>query len=351
MTGQFNINLGFDKLFEMIQSLFGPGVIRRRSAAETAARLSAAQTDIEVRKLGVTAEYEEKKARVLAERDFRQFEEKLRAEELPPAVEAEIIDVPIIWEPEPEIVVADAHRRPFEYIEQKRLRNIKQVTHEAVNVLKTLPEHHEVAEQPVDPDWTARFFDDVKDVSNEDMQKLWGKLLAGEIVQPGRFSLRTLEVLRNLTSAEAQLFQRYLSFCADNGQVFTFAEPALEHACSYRYVELMKLVECGLFHSPSAFQGGPGTALILPFRDKRIKMVGGRNMLWTAHMYTLTGVGIELANLGLPLADEAFVRALVNILVGAGMTAEIIDNPLPETSEDDQPTKAEGSTQQPPSTT
>ena len=41
-----------------------------------------------------------------------------------------------------------------------------------------------------------RFFDAVGNVSNEELQKLWGKVLAGEMQQPGSCSLRTMEVIR-----------------------------------------------------------------------------------------------------------------------------------------------------------
>ena len=51
------------------------------------------------------------------------------------------------------------------------------------------------------------------------MQTLWGKLLAGEITEPGSFSLRTLATLKNLTVKEAALFQKiipYLLTCPGN---------------------------------------------------------------------------------------------------------------------------------------
>ena len=38
------------------------------------------------------------------------------------------------------------------------------------------------------------------------LQELWGKVLAGEIQQPGSYSLRTLDVLSAMTQKEAELF-------------------------------------------------------------------------------------------------------------------------------------------------
>lgn len=56
------------------------------------------------------------------------------------------------------------------------------------------------------PDWTVRYFESAKFVSDEQMQLFWGKLLAEEVMQPGSFSLRTLNILSHMSSAEARLF-------------------------------------------------------------------------------------------------------------------------------------------------
>ncbi|MRG98609.1 DUF2806 domain-containing protein [Polyangium spumosum] len=338
MTGQLNvnINLGFDKLFEMVASYLGPGIIRRKSVEENKARLSAAHTDIDVQKLGVTAEYEEKKARLLAERDYRQFEAQLRAKELPPAVDVEIIDdVPIIWDPEP--VVLDHQRRPFEFVEQRRLRNLQQVVNETANNLKALPAHEEVSEQGPDPDWAARFFDCAQDVSNEDMQKLWGKLLAGEIAQPGKYSLRTLDVLRNLTSTEAQLFHRYITFCSNIGQILLPDDEEFVKACSVRLSDTAQLVECGLLHpGKEAMFGFQPVDVRFPFRAKVLRIHGPTTRkLWGGTVFDVTGAGRDLANISLPPVDETYLAALRASALRHKLASEVTDAspPTPEPSE------------------
>ena len=64
---------------------------------------------------------------------------------------------------------------------------------------KTLPE-----ENPLDAELMTRFYRYASDISTEEGQKIWAKLLAGEIVQPGSFSLNTIDILRNLTQRQAQ---------------------------------------------------------------------------------------------------------------------------------------------------
>jgi len=65
-----------------------------------------------------------------------------------------------------------------------------------------------VSEEPVDKDWIIRFFNSVEDISNQDLQQIWSKILAGEIKQPKSFSVRTLELLHNISYEEAMLFEK-----------------------------------------------------------------------------------------------------------------------------------------------
>ena len=86
-------------------------------------------------------------------------------------------------------------------IEESRQANIESITAIAA---KQLP--NEVSERSVEKDWATRFFREAQDISNEQMQQLWAKLLAGEVAKPGAFSVRTLSVASNLSPAEAQQF-------------------------------------------------------------------------------------------------------------------------------------------------
>ena len=95
------------------------------------------------------------------------------------------------------------------YRGRARLSNIGAAVGHAATVL----DNKQVSDGAIDPDWTARFFNDVQDVSSEEMHVLWGRILAGEVESAGRTSLRTLGVLRDLDQATARLFVRFCS-CA-----------------------------------------------------------------------------------------------------------------------------------------
>lgn len=64
----------------------------------------------------------------------------------------------------------------------------------------------------IDTDWLATFFDKCRLVSNEQMQMIWGQVLAGEANRPGSFSSRTLSFLATLTKEEALAFRNLCSY-------------------------------------------------------------------------------------------------------------------------------------------
>lgn len=131
--------------------------------------------------------------------------------------------------------------------EVKRQFNVENVTAFAAEELKNEPP---VTEEPVDEDWTTRFFKIVEDVSNEEMQALWGKILAGELKQPKSYSLRTLELIRNLSKKEAETFMKVANFAirsANNHYIFKGNnEKILSDKYNVYYGDIAVLIEVGL---------------------------------------------------------------------------------------------------------
>lgn len=115
------------------------------------------------------------------------------------------------------------------------MSNLQQI----VNQAKTqFTEGEQVSPEPVNKDWQNRFFSIAEDISDEEMQKLWANILAGEVKRPKSFSLRTLDVLRNLSKEEAELFTQANQFYLANNYICT--EPlALE------FLQYFKLSDAG----------------------------------------------------------------------------------------------------------
>ena len=102
----------------------------------------------------------------------------------------------------------------------------------------------EVSDHEPDPDWTARFFNDVQDVSSEDMQNIWARILAGEVESPGRTSLRTLDTLKNMAKKDAVKFKDICNFVFNND--FIFYDNSAKAFGSLNYSNLLHLQDCGL---------------------------------------------------------------------------------------------------------
>ncbi len=77
----------------------------------------------------------------------------------------------------------------------------------------------QVLERAVDADWRRKFFLEAENVCDADMQLLWAKVLAGEVATPGRYSIRTLDTLRQLSRSEAETFKRACALAMKDGWI------------------------------------------------------------------------------------------------------------------------------------
>lgn len=129
--------------------------------------------------------------------------------------------------------------------EIRRQENIDSVVEMAAKNL----EGKTVSDRMVDEDWATRFFDIVQDVSKSEMKVLWAKILSKEIEKPTSYSLRTLEILRNITFEEAELFRRLSDFVLKQGDCFVFDKDSNMDRYGLCYNDLAKLRESGLLQS------------------------------------------------------------------------------------------------------
>ena len=98
--------------------------------------------------------------------------------------------------------------------EKRKLNNVQNVIEQAQ---QHFVEGEQVSDEPVNSDWINRFFTIVEDVSDAEMQQLWARILAGEVKKPKSYSLRTLEVLRNMSKEEAEQITRASQYVLYSG--------------------------------------------------------------------------------------------------------------------------------------
>lgn len=135
----------------------------------------------------------------------------------------------------------------LDFKEAKKQLNLESVTAYAVEELKDEPP---VTNEPVDENWKTRFFNIAEEVSNEEMQALWGRILAGEIKKPKSYSLRTLELLKNLSKEEAECFIKFGQFAIHSSRISFIInfknEKILEKKYRLTFKDRLLLEELGL---------------------------------------------------------------------------------------------------------
>ena len=130
------------------------------------------------------------------------------------------------------------------YQEITKQQNIEAVADNAYEELENI---QDVSSEPVNPDWMLRFFNSVENISNEDMQKIWGRILAGEIECPNTYSYRTLEKLKNMTQQEAECFQIVSTLALrHSGKDFILNDEDILKKYNVYFGHILLLEECGL---------------------------------------------------------------------------------------------------------
>lgn len=136
----------------------------------------------------------------------------------------------------------------FIFQEIQKQQNIETVIGYAYSELEE--EEEDVSEESVDTDWILRFMNSIEDISNQEMQELWGKILAGEVRQPTTYSLRTLDALRNISADEAKRFERLCEFIVTiSNDICIYNNNEILNKYNITFKDILLLEECGLVKS------------------------------------------------------------------------------------------------------
>ena len=180
------------------------------------------------------------------------------------------------------------------YRETRRQHNLEAVALGAADAMKE--EEGEVSTAPVDEDWVARFFEAAQEVSNQELQQIWSRLLAREVRRPGNVSLRTLEVLRNLTPEEARLFddsRRYHCSTTTDDLFMPGVRAALRHLRTFQ--------ESGLVGGEVRWHStNPEQEIWWRYQDFLLRMTAkaaksSMGLPWTVSGFDLTSAGASIA--------------------------------------------------------
>lgn len=153
-------------------------------------------------------------------------------------------------------------------------------------------------------DWFIRYYEASGNISDKEMQILWAKILAGEIEKPSSYSLRTLDVLRNISKEEAE---RFVKICnaAIKIESGKYAIPADHDYISkniINYSDILMLEEIGLINSGSGIYinddlESDTESKLYMYGSLIVKAIACEKRKFSLRVYPFTNVGNELATL------------------------------------------------------
>lgn len=188
------------------------------------------------------------------------------------------------------------------YYEFYKCNNFLKISEMADEIRRESKQDAETQNNDYDFDWFIRFFDAVGTISNENMQRLWARILNGEIQNRGSFSFRTLEAMRNLSQYEANVYANTALIVLDNAIIFSSMGDIgqeINENHGFDNDTLRLLEECSLLNGlrmQSQLELSPGEAGGFQHDEKLLlfKNITGESVFLDYTCYNLTRVGLEL---------------------------------------------------------
>lgn len=201
------------------------------------------------------------------------------------------------------------------YTEYYKANNFLTIAKKADHYYKEHPRADEKI--TYDFDWFVRFFEAAGSVSDDTMQNLWAKILAGEIAQPSSFSLKTIDVMRNLSKKDAELFIKICShsFISSGTNYFLPNDDEYLGSVGITYTDIMRLNELGLMFNDGLISLNmriSSESRILISSHSLLTMISsssGKPEDASIRQYPFTEVGKELSTLiSESASDEDFLK-------------------------------------------
>lgn len=182
--------------------------------------------------------------------------------------------------------------------EMKKQKNIESVVDKTKELLNN---ENDISEQDLDEDWISRFFSSVQDISNEKMQFLWSKILAGEIKRPSTFSLRFLDVMTKVSQEEAQMFEKYSMHMIHIGsRIALIRDDEFEKKHDIIYDDILTMQECNLIDANPLLSVNFSNNLrndnvaIIYYNEQCIAIKTTKDKTISIPVFQLTSLGKEL---------------------------------------------------------
>lgn len=195
---------------------------------------------------------------------------------------------------------------------------------------RNLPLEH-VSSVAVDGDWMVRWRDGAQDAVSVQLKRYWARLLAGEVLRPSTYSVRTMEFMRTISRRDLEMMNICSRFSFDQ---FIYRSPGTYfsedlHIPMFEQLEELGLLR-GVYGRPESFTLQSTTAdgfrSILPLGKKAIFIEGSdASDDHRVPVYRLTRFGREVFSLSPADADMAYLMSVANELKKRGFQVRLGD--------------------------
>jgi hypothetical protein len=188
-----------------------------------------------------------------------------------------------------------------------------------------------VSKVQVDPDWLVRWRDGAQDAVSVQLKRYWARLLAGEVLKPSTYSVRTMEFMRTISRADLEMINICARLCFD-GFIYrnpgTYFSPEL-HQPMFEQMEELGLLR-GVYGRPESWTmtstTEQGFSTMLACSNKAIFVEGGSaEDDFRVPVYRLTRFGREVLSLCRVDADMAYMLAVAGELKKKGFSVRLGD--------------------------
>lgn len=200
------------------------------------------------------------------------------------------------------------------YREKVRQENYLNIVNKAIPYVSS-----EGDPSSLDPDWLNLFFDMASRITNDEMQTLWAKILAGETNNSGSFSRQTLVIVDQLSKDNAQYFTQLGSYCLKlehEPTIFMYELPSINETLNFSM--LLELESLGLLtlypsKTQSAAWSTSQETITLEYFEKRY-LLNFCKIAKTQGIYTLPTGKILLTTPGRELIEICGAIPNFNVL-------------------------------------
>lgn len=184
----------------------------------------------------------------------------------------------------------------------------------------------------VDEDWLFAWRDHAGKVSADDLQRLWGSVLAGEVKSPGKYSIRTLEFLKTLSKQEAEVISKLARYAIDGGIARGQKQYLDENGLNFGL--LLRMQEMGIISGVEAIGLNTSYKTIVEGKFVRALISNGKALIvehddptkvLNLEVYTLTEVGAQILGLGSFEPDLGYLRLIGKQIASQGFSVHLSD--------------------------